>query len=132
LPQSDDIIILDFNIDHSLSNKMEESFSAYDFKQMISEPTRVTFASQKIIDVIYANNKDAVLTSGVICCYIISVFCKFNFCSNRIPPKVVTYRDLNFFSVAGFTMDLKSVRWDNILYLNNIDDNIIHVSRDHE
>jgi hypothetical protein len=55
-PQSDDIFILgDFKIDDSLGNKIEESFSAYDFKQMISEPTRVTLTSQKIIDVIYTN-----------------------------------------------------------------------------
>ncbi|RZC42395.1 hypothetical protein BDFB_014624, partial [Asbolus verrucosus] len=95
----DKILILgDVNIDHfNVRNPIFQSFAAYDFVQLINDPTRITQTSQKLIDVIYCNFPDMVLNSGTINADLIAdhqlVYCTLNIKFNKIQPKFITYRD---------------------------------------
>lgn len=129
MPQFENIIILgDFNIDQSLDNVLADCMCSYDFQQLISEPTRITTHSQKIIDLIFSNNCEFILNSGTINADSISdhraVFCDLDIALPRSKPKFVTYRNFKNFSYDNFLVDLNHIQWNNIFYLGNIEEKI--------
>lgn len=128
-PQFQNIIILgDLNVDQLYENVISKCMSSYDFQQLIKEPTRVTDTSQKIIDVIFLNNNSLVLDSGTVNADSISdhsaVFCELNMSIPRPQPLIVTYRNFKNLNKHDFDQDLQNIPWENVLYLNNIDDKI--------
>lgn len=129
-PQYDNILLLgDFNIDHTFHNLVTECLESYEFEQLISEPTRVTRISSKIIDVIYTNNIELVKESGVINSDLISdhmcIYTDLFFNSLPNVPKIIAHRDFRNFSLESFLIDLQGINFDAMLYLKSIDDKII-------
>lgn len=128
-PQFENIIILgDLNVDHCYDNLVNQCMISYDFQQLITEHTRVTNASHSIIDVIYTNCRNLLLNSGTLDSYDISdhqaIFCELK-CSIPVQePFFVTYRDFKNFIFNDFNEDLCAIPWDNILYINDIDDKL--------
>lgn len=128
-PQYQNIVILgDLNVDQLHNNRVSQCMLSYDFQQLITEPTRITNTSQKIIDVIFINNSDLVVNSGIINADTISdhsaVYCELNMFVPRPKPIFVTYRNFKNFNNNDFNQDLVNTRWDDILYLNDIEDKI--------
>lgn len=133
-PQYENVIILgDVNVDQCCENKISDCFNAYDYSQLINEPTRVTLNSQTIIDVIFVNNVSFVSNSGTINSDLISdhkmIFCELNFMSTKITPILATYRDFRYFSYADFLSDLNNIHWESILYIKDIDDKLDFLSQ---
>lgn len=132
-PQYENICILgDVNIDQTHDNILADCLLAYDFIQIINEPTRITVSTEKLIDVIFINNSDLILNSGTMDSSFISdhrvVYGDLNLYLHHIEPKIITYRDFRDFSHGLFSSDLESVHWDEIFYLNSIDDKIKFLS----
>lgn len=128
-PQFQNILILgDLNVDQLYNNPVSQCMTSYDFQQLIKEPTRITNTSQKIIDVIFANNYNLVIDSGTINAEAISdhsvVFCELNMFVPRPEPIFISYRNFKNFNKREFDEDLNNIPWENILYLNNIEDKI--------
>lgn len=132
-PQYENIIFLgDINVDQLGENCFGYCLSSYDFSQVISEPTRVTSSSAKLIDVIFINKPEFISNTGVINADLISdhqlVFCSLNITLQKPKPKEVTYRDFKNLSREHFLVDLNSIYWDNIFYINNIDDKVAYLT----
>lgn len=128
-PSYDNVLLLgDINIDHSVDNIASQAISSFGFSQIINEPTRVTLTSQKIIDVIYVNCTHLVTSTGTLNGDLISdhraVFCTMKSSHFRSKPKHITYRDFKHFSHADFCLDLQMVPWDQVYYLDSIDDKV--------
>ena len=74
LEKSDVVILGDLNADMMASSKLPKrdkqellNFSrAYNFTQLIKEPTRITDASRTMIDLVFANNEHRIVKSGVV------------------------------------------------------------------
>nr|CAH7757999.1 unnamed protein product [Callosobruchus chinensis] len=127
-PQWDNIVVLgDFNVDQTYDNELNRSYISYDFQQQIDEPTRIT-PSHTIIDLIFTNVYDQVHSSRTMDSNGISdhlvVFCEFRFHIPRPRPFSIRYRDYKQFCYCDFYVDLVNLQWDDILYLNNIDDKL--------
>lgn len=132
-PLYDDIFVLgDLNVDLLNSNQLENCFSAYDFKQLINEPTRVTQFSSTLIDVIFTNKLDDIIDSGVINADLVSdhslIYCTLNLNVSYKIPKFITYRNFKTFSYDKFSADLSQMPWDNILYINDINEKVIFLN----
>lgn len=107
-PQYENIIFLgDINVDQTFENPVNQCFEAYDFKQFVTEPTRITKNSSKIIDVIFLNNSKLMSKCGVLDADLISdhqlVFCHLKFNFIRPPPKIITFRDFRHFDHFYFS-----------------------------
>lgn len=129
VPQYNNIIFLgDINIDQQNENSFDSCMSSYDFAQLINEPTRITNTSQSIIDVIYINKPEFIINSGTTNADLISdhrlIFCNMNINTKRPKPKLVTYRDFKNFVYDEFLRDLGKVHWDDILYLQSIEEKV--------
>lgn len=130
IPFCDDMLCVgDFNIDFLTNNsnclKFVDLLEAYDFKQIITEPTRVTKSSSTLIDPIITSNLEIICDKGVRSMHGISdhslAYChlKIGFCSNE--AKFKTFRDFNNFNHDAFTEALQGIPWDIMLRLNDID-----------
>lgn len=132
-PQYDNIFILgDINIDQTYDNILLQSMSAYDFSPYINEPTRITSTTEKIIDVLFANCTDFITNSGTIPADLISdhhaIFCEVNISVSRTTPKIVRYRDFKNFSRDSFYQDLRNICWDDIFYINNLEEKVTFIA----
>ena len=75
LEKSDVVILGDLNADMMASSKLPKrdkqellNFSrAYNFTQLIKEPTRITDTSRRMIDLVFANNEHRIVKSGFVC-----------------------------------------------------------------
>lgn len=132
-PQYENICILgDINIDQSMQNIFSNCLSNYDFDSHIHEPTRITGTSQSSIDVIFSNCKDLIISSGTVNADLISdhhlVYCTVNLCLPKTTPKMVTYRSFKNFNNESFLCDLQSIPWNDIFYLNDLEEKIKFLS----
>lgn len=119
------IFLGDLNIDHTFENNVIDIFGSYDFTQIISEPTRISKTSQKILDVIYTNFPDKIIASGTLNADIFSDHCIIH-CTLKVKVTLnsltyVTYRDYKYFLKSCFLQDLQNLNWDDIFYINDID-----------
>ena len=130
VPMHDNIVVTgDVNINlFNLNNVLSQCFSAYGFSQIINEPTRITNHSQTLIDPIFVNNGDIINNSGTINADTLTdhrlVFCEINIKISKPMQKVHIYREFKSLNIDLFSDDLQSVPWQNIFYINNIDDKV--------
>lgn len=127
------LLLGDINIDHlAATNPIVDTFAAYDFIQLITQPTRITQTSQKTIDVIYCNCPQFLTSSGVLNTDLISdhslIFCNLNVYCDKSKPKFITYRDYKNFNLDQFLNDLNGIRWNDIFLINNINNKIKFLS----
>ena len=94
-------------------------YGTYQFKQMITEETRVTSDKRTLIDHIASNKPDRISSGGVISCVISDHDAVFVFRSIRIPKlprnsRIVTVRKYKKFDLAAFRRDLHGIQFDEI------------------
>ena len=130
LPMDNYIVAFgDLNINMlNIVNPVNQLFDSYGFLQIIDEPTRVTDRSATLLDPIFVNTKDIVVSSGIIDTSVISdhmmTFCNIDIPLNTRIPKFVTFRDFKTFNEHDFLNDVASIPWDNIYYFYDIEDKI--------
>lgn len=130
LTTHDDVIILgDININMlQLDNVLSTFFETFGFTQVINEPTRITQYSATLIDPIFVSDINLVTETGTVNADLVSdhklVFCKLKISHINYKQKMVVFRDFKNFNSDLFYSDLLNVAWDEILYLQNIDDKI--------
>lgn len=126
-PTVDEIICLgDFNVNFfNLPNPIDTCLQTYSLTQILDEPTRISAHSSTLIDPIFISNTDLVNQCGTLCTDNISdhklVFCDLKINTNKIKPKLVTFRCFRNFNYDNFSNDLASLPWHEIIYENNID-----------
>ena len=94
-------------------------YSAYQFKQMVTEVTKVTNDTRTCIDHIASNKPDRTLSGGVFSCGISEHDAVFVVRSMRIlklprNSRIVTVRKYKRFDLAAFRRDLHEIQFDEI------------------
>jgi len=131
----DEVVILgDFNINAfnmfgNAYSALSSLFESFCFKQLITEPTRITPYSATLIDYILIHSDAYVVGSGVrdvrgLADHCV-VYCVVDIDCVPSAPVVRTYRDYTNFNMDVFNRDLYSIAWDEILYFDNIDDKVL-------
>ena len=112
------ILIGDFNCDwtgvksgtmKSQTNKLHEITEAFQFEQMIEQPTRITDHSETIIDLAFANKPELVTNFGVIHIGISDhslIFLQRKISVPRSEPKLINKRNFKHYNVDAFRSDL--------------------------
>ena len=95
----------------------------YNLHQLIDSPTRITDTSSTLIDVIFTNCRNNIVSAGVshVSLSDHSVVCAFRKISINSPKghSTLTYRKFNNFDSARFRSDISSQDWDKV---NSYDD----------
>ena len=94
-------------------------YGTWQFKQMITEVTRVTSDTRTLIDHIASNKPDLIPSGGVISCGISDHDAVFDVRSIRTPKwprnsRIVTVRKYKKFDLAAFRRDLHGIQFDEI------------------
>ena len=134
LEKSDVVILGDLNADMMASSKLPKrdkqellNFSrAYNFTQLIKEPTRITDTSRTMIDLVFANNEHRIVKSGVVPVPLSDhflVFCiiKAGITTKTI-PRILEYRPYKNFNPTLFNDDLRNIPWHIVENEDNVDD----------
>lgn len=136
--QTNDIFCFgDFNVDlldatTAAAACVLECFESLGLTQLINEPTRITPESATLLDYIVTSNTDIVINYSVvfthdsldhsmICCVISAPHTK-------PAPVIRKYRNFKNFDFTQFEYDLRSLPWNNIYDLNNIDDKVTFIT----
>jgi len=134
ITMGDEIICLgDFNI--NAFNVFSAAYSAFStvldsfcFKQLINEPTRITPYSSTLIDFVIVHSDALVLESGVRDVRSLAdhavVYCVLDLELVPSAPVVRTFRDYRFFDLNNFNHDLINLPWNDILYIEDIDEKV--------
>lgn len=132
-----DVIIFggDLNIDFSKANdkycdaaRLNNLLNKYNLHQVISEPTRVTDSTSKIIDLIVTSDLNLIANTNVINMENISdhslVSCALKLKKEKQSPIFRAYRDFHNFNYELFLKDLNVINWAFIYALESVDDMI--------
>lgn len=119
----------DVNINmFNLHNRLSSCTDSYGFSQIINEATRITDHSATLLDPIFVTNKDIINSFGTVNADLISdhllVYCKIKVPSYNFKQKFVTFRNFNFFHEEQFLIDLNNKQWNEIFYIDNIEQKI--------
>ena len=132
---NDKVLLGDFNIDFSVQQK-NANFSlkrrlrgiteAFNLKQLIKEPTRVTEHSETLIDLVVTNANHKFVESGVFDLGLSDhslVYCVLKSGRPRVAPKTIEYRSYKNYNKDSFNEDLKNIPW-HVVFNNtdNLDD----------
>lgn len=132
-PTVDNIICTgDFNInilnlDNLIVSNLFSILEAFNLKQIIESPTRVTQSVATLIDLIVVGKEEMVIEKGVIDCQISDhqlVFCKIKAFIKKSVPKMCTYRSFRYFNYDLFERDLFNIPFFSIFDQNNIDEKV--------
>ena len=134
LEKSDVVILGDLNADMMASSKLPKrdkqellNFSrAYNFTQLIKEPTRITDTSRTMIDLVVANNKHRIVKSGVVPVPLSDHFLVFCIIkadiTTKAKPRILEYRSYKNFNSILFNDDLRNIPWHIVENEDNVDD----------
>jgi hypothetical protein len=135
LPNNSEFILLgDFKIDLSKNNRspfkrlLNNLSCQLHLDQLITEPTRITETSQTTIDLIFINNTQRIVRSGVIPCALSDhslVFCVFKAGVTKALPCIIEYRSFKRYNKESFLQDLRNNNWSAA-----VDDNDINATVD--
>ena len=87
-------------------------------------PTRICNQTRTRIDLVFVNNSHRVVESGVIYSAISDhsiVYCTIKSGVSKAPPKTIEYRSYRTFDRNSFIQDLKSIDWDIIDEIQDLD-----------
>ena len=84
---------------------------AYNFTQLIKEPTRITDTSRTMIDLVFANNEHHIVKSGI---------------TTKAKPRILEYRSYKNFNPTLFNDDLRNIPWHIVENEDNVDDVNFH------
>ena len=101
------------------TKNLKRIYNNYHFKQLITEPTRVTSDTSTIIDHISTNKPDRVLTRSIIPCGISDHNAVFLVRGMHVPKfkstsKNVTMRKFKKFDLSSFRSDLSKINFNSI------------------
>lgn len=126
----------DFNVNLLNINSAETAFvcdflEGLGLHQIVDVPTRVTDSSVSLIDFILCTSTDNILDKGVVPVDFSDhslVFCVVN--TNIIKPEVQykTIRNFKYLNYNQFQSDLRSIPWNNIYFMDDIDEKISFIS----
>ena len=131
-PNSDKVVLGDFNIDFLDRRRNENSFQKrllkritelHHLKQVIESPTRVTELSKSLIDLCFTNVQHKVIESFFIDPGLSDhslVYCVMKSGRFRAPPKTIEFRSFKNYNRDSFVSDLRQVPWH--VALNNYKD----------
>ena len=134
LEKSDVVISGDLNANMMPNSKLPKkdkqlllNFSrAFDFTQLIKEPTRISDTSRTLIDLIFVNNEHRIVKSGVVPFPLSDhylVFCILKTgVHTKTHPRMFEYRSYKNFDANSFNEDLRNLPWHVVDNENNIDD----------
>ena len=89
-------------------DKQELNFSrAYNFTQLIKEPTRITDTSRTMIDLVFANNEHRIVKSGI---------------TTKTKPRILEHRSYKNFDPTLFNDDLRNIPWYIVENEDNVND----------
>lgn len=116
------------NVDGAHTQRFLSLLHAYNLNQVINEPTRIGRGNATLIDLILCSNTDFLLDSGVDSSFDVSdhllIKCKLKLDVSRPKPFFKTYRDFKFFDRHLFYNDLFGLPFENILYINDINEKL--------
>ena len=133
-PSNENIIMLgDVNVDmFNLPNRLSSCMDSYGFTQIVNEATRITDHSATLLDPIFVTNNNIINSSGTLNADLISdhqlVYCKIKVPSFRFAQRFVTFRNFNSFDEEQFSIDLISKKWNEIFYIDDIEEKISFLS----
>lgn len=134
LPSSDYIVFAgDLNI--NLLNIGTQSIThfnnfleAFNLKQMIDEPTRITSTGQTLIDVLITSDSSIINSCNVTDSYGISdhciISCNIGVFKINNKPKFITFRNFKHLNEESFYGDLNNINWNSIYSLADVDEMI--------
>lgn len=131
LPTVDDVICIgDVNVNLlNLNNPITDTFNAYNFSQLINEPTRITNITSSLLDPVFVTNPEKICKSGLINCDMISdhhlVFCDLVLMKSKSISKIIKFRDFKNFNNDSFLQDLNNLPWHTIIESNDIDNKVV-------
>lgn len=137
LPTVDKVLCVgDFNIDYLNTDSSDfklafEIFEGLGLTQIIEEPTRITKTSLKLLDYILVSDETLIKNSGVLQASLSDhelTFCVTSIGYEKNIPLYKTTRDFKNINASQFYADLKSIPWQNIYQLNNIDKKVDFVN----
>lgn len=126
-PDAEFILLGDFNInflssksdpDRKQKRKIMHFANMHNLEQLITTPTRISESSQSIIDLLFVNNSQRIVQSGVIVSTISDHFLVYCTIKSGVPkaqPRVIEYRSYKSYDKKKFIDDLKNVNWDAIV-----------------
>lgn len=129
LPLHDRLICLgDFNVDllkpDSLSSiSLIEALDAVGFKQIITEPTRITSTTASLIDLIIVWDLTIIGEVGVRNTHISDhelVYCNVETLPPNNQPKSIIYRDFKNVEYSIFELHVNGLHLDDIVYIPDI------------
>ena len=101
--------------------RLKSLFSCFDFKQIITEPTRITKDTKSLIDLIAVNCPVNIRDSGVISSHLSDhelVYCVRKINWKRAPSQIKTFRNYAKYDSKRFSEDLEGVDWNSALSPN--------------
>jgi hypothetical protein len=125
LLQDAEIILLDdFNLNvlakrntpsYSLKQHLNLFASTNNFIQLIDTPTRINELSSTAIDLLFANNKHRIVSSGVLPVHISNhslIYCVFKAAVTKCLGRTIEYTSYKHYSKEAFLADLRNVDWN--------------------
>lgn len=127
-PSFDGVIVAgDVNVNMLQPNSLLQCFEMYGYRQLITEPTRVTENSYSLIDPIFVHSLDSI-SSGIkptppITDHILT-FCDIRIHKVVVKQKFKTIRDFKNMDVDQFQSHINGMDWDCIYYMPDINDKV--------
>ena len=94
-------------------------------KQVVDRPTRVTEKSSTMIDHVYLNHEDKLVSSGVISTGLTDhrlIYVVRRAVKPRFSPRRITARSFKYFNQKGSENDITNVPWHMIEMFDSVDD----------
>ena len=112
------------------AKRIKDIYAAYDLKQLINEPTRVTVQSSTLIDHIAVSNTSNIKESGVVKVslsdhYLVFAIRKFQ-CGFKRQQKFIRTRRMKNFNEEAFLLDMRSFDWQFLLKSSSDIGEIVH------
>jgi len=106
-------------------------YKSINMSQLISQPTRITDNSRTLIDIILASDASIVSDSGVDFVRFAdheTIYCELEFETTQNSPIFKTVRDFKSINCDAFENDLKTIAWQSIFYMENVNDKVDFIS----
>ena len=124
LADSNEVILFgDFNCDFlvkrsasNITKQLKLLFKAYNFTQLINEPTRAAPDSVSLLDLIVTNRPSVISHSGVLSCGLSDhdmVYCVQKLHCKKFPSEVKMFRTCTNYNPQKFCNDLNDVNWES-------------------
>ena len=107
-----------------LKRQLQQFPIADDLEQLINSPTRIREQTRTAIDLVFANNTNRIVGSGVTHTAISDhsiVYCTTKSGVPKAPPKTIEYRSYRKYDKRTFIKDLKETDWNMVDFNGGVD-----------